>query len=443
MSRLLERLSFVLIALLIGLVAAAHPSRMVRAETIIQVNSQADQVQNDGNCTLREALLAANTNTAVDACPAGASATADRIRVPAGTYTLALVGPAENLNQTGDLDITSSLVLEGSGSWATTVDANHIDRVFHVSNAGTVTLQGMTITRGDAPVENNQSQGGGILNMDTTLTLYDVLLLDNHSGNSGGGLDNFGGIVTLNRSTVKNNVSYRGGGIFNGSYLTVQDSLIEGNSSSGDGSGGGIYNFNTLYLFNSLVKGNSTNRSGGGLDNNGFATLVNSTFTGNEAGDDPSGDGLGGGIFNQANMEISFVTVVGNTGGGITHSGETRVNNTLIAGNTNQNCFGTVTSLGYNLEDADTCGFDQTGDLVGQNPNLAALANNGGPTFTFALQAGSPAIDAANPVDCQETDQRGAWRPADGDGDRVERCDIGAYEYGADFGYVFLPLTWK
>lgn len=442
MTRLSKSMFFGLLVLLLGLAGAA-PSRVARAETIIEVNSQADQVQNDGNCTLREAILAANTNTAVDACPAGSSGSADRIQVPAGTYTLALTGTGENLSQTGDLDITSSLVLEGSGSWETTVDANGIDRVFHMLNAGTVSLQGITITGGDAPVEDNQSRGGGILNIDTTLTLYDVVLQDNLASSTGGGLDNFGGIVTLTRSAVKNNVSYRGGGIYNGSSLTIQDSLIEGNQSSSDGSGGGIYNFNTLYLLNSLVKGNTTNRSGGGLDNNGSALLVNSTFTENQAGTDPSGDGLGGGIFSQATMDISFVTVVGNTGGGIAHSGETRVNNTLIAGNTAQNCFGTVTSQGYNLEDADTCGFDQTGDLVGQPPNLASLANNGGPTLTFALLAGSPAIDAASPVECQESDQRGAWRPADGDGDREARCDIGAYEFGADFGYVFLPLAWK
>jgi len=87
------------------------------------------------------------------------------------------------------------------------------------------------------------------------------------------------------------------------------------------------------------------------------------------------------------------------------------------------------------------CPFtEEAGDQVGTNtepvyPLLGPLQNNGGPTDTHALLFGSPAIDAV--VDCLCTtvggdpvtmDQRGAWRPADGDDDGTSHCDIGAYE---------------
>ena len=69
---------------------------------------------------------------------------------------------------------------------------------------------------------------------------------------------------------------------------------------------------------------------------------------------------------------------------------------------------------------------------------LRPLKNNGGPTQTHALVAGSPAIDAGNPGGCRDnsgallqTDQRGFPRNVDGNSDGTARCDIGAVEFGA------------
>ncbi len=81
-----------------------------------------------------------------------------------------------------------------------------------------------------------------------------------------------------------------------------------------------------------------------------------------------------------------------------------------------------ITSLGYNLEDANDCGFGQAGDLTRSDPRLGALGDNGGPTATMALPATSPAVDAADPRCDAATDQRGITRP------QGPRCDIGAYE---------------
>ena len=84
----------------------------------ITVDTTDDELNADGDCSLREAIQAANTNTAVDACTAGSGY--DTIEVPAGMYTLMILGIGENSNATGDLDITENLDIIGAGA-ATTI----------------------------------------------------------------------------------------------------------------------------------------------------------------------------------------------------------------------------------------------------------------------------------------------------------------------------------
>jgi|SRR5262245_12801566 len=84
------------LALVVGIATVARG-------TTIPVDSTADSLAVDGNCTLREAIIAANTDAAVDACPAGSGA--DVVVVPAGTYTLTLTGANEDAAASGDLDI--------------------------------------------------------------------------------------------------------------------------------------------------------------------------------------------------------------------------------------------------------------------------------------------------------------------------------------------------
>ena len=117
------------------------------------------------------------------------------------------------------------------------------------------------------------------------------------------------------------------------------------------------------------------------------------------------------------------------------------VHNTIIAGNladgSGPDCIGALASSGYNLiEDTSDCTItgDLAGNIVGADPRLGPLQNNGGATDTHALLAGSPAIDAGDPNGCTDatgalltTDQRGAPRSSGSD----PRCDIGAFEFGA------------
>src|SRR5262249_41666993 len=129
---------------------------------------------------------------------------------------------------------------------------------------------------------------------------------------------------------------------------------------------------------------------------------------------------------------------------GVGTSGNVTVTNSILAGNNggNGDCSGTLTTAGgYNLiQNAAGCTLagTTTGNVIGQDPQLAALADNGGPTKTHAIALGSPALDAGNPgtpgsggFTCEATDQRGTARPQPSGG----RCDIGAFEV------VYVPTT--
>jgi len=130
---------------------------------------------------------------------------------------------------------------------------------------------------------------------------------------------------------------------------------------------------------------------------------------------------------------------------------ETR--NTIIGDNQDfdsqaPDCSGTLTSQGYNLlEDTTGCTFaPTTGDITGWDPNLGALGDNGGPTWTHALAAQSPAIEQIDDGTsgcqaCVSVDQRGYLR-ACGAGYGGFSCDIGAYEYDTKAGFfIYLPLV--
>ncbi|HEY6000823.1 MAG TPA: choice-of-anchor Q domain-containing protein [bacterium] len=261
--------------------------------------------------------------------------------------------------------------------------------------------------------------------------------------------------TSVSRSTISGN---RGPGCSAG---LVTDSTVSGNvNTDPDGCGGGIAwlePYHKLVVARSTISGNAASRGGGVCAQ--FFEMENATVSGNAA----TGDG--GGIFVREYDEWNHVrncTITGNTadsdgdgsgdGGGIFNQHpdtyyDTHLTNTILAGNVDRggqapDCAGYLGSSQFNLVgDAAGCGFDALEwDVVGSpespiDPGLAPLADNGGPTATHALLAGSPAVDGGHPYIFPATDQRGVARPQDGDLDGTAHSDIGAFELA--------PLSWK
>jgi CSLREA domain-containing protein len=326
---------------------------------VIQPNTFSDENGAGGGCSLREAILAANTDAAFGGCPAGGGA--DTIPIAAGTFTLSI--PVGTTGDDGDLDVAGQLTITHTGVAPAVIDGAGIDRVFHVLGTGNLTALGFTIRNG-----RTAQSGGGIRNE--------------------GNLDLSGVTVTGNETTAS-----FGGGIANSGTATMS-------------------------LTNVTISGNRAEGDGGGIDQGlgGLANLSNVTIAGNTA--DTDGDAGGGG-----GVLVAPGTV-------LNPEGTFNFRNTVIAGNNDisppgighaPDCGGTLHSLGHNLIGNSTgCGFaPRGGDKTDVSARLRPLANYGGATFTHALFAGSPAIDAGG-AGAGPTDQRGVPRRAP---------DVGAYEY--------------
>ena len=386
--------------------------------TIITVNTTADELNSDGDCSLREAVRAANADAAVDGCTAGSGA--DMILLPAGTYTLTLEGVNEDAAASGDLDITSSLSMVGISTRDTVIDGNHTDRVIDVLGTTTLWLRKLTLRNGWMP-SSGSFGGGAILNRSTaTLDLYQVDLRQNSSAMVGGAIDN-AGTARLNYVTLDSNQSISESAMCAGGAIYSDGSLVVNNTT---------ISFNTAYNPSALDYG------GGIFSSDDNVTMVNVTFSHNTAD-------WGGGFFNQASEAYLFnVTFINNTTA-IRNTSALRIKNSIVANSSmGDNCTGEspITSLGYNLDSGFTCNFE----IENSSPMLGGLADNQGPTFTHALLPGSPAIDQGDPSDCPSTDQRGGFRPADGDGNSSKICDIGAYEYLAPLPrLIYLPILGK
>lgn len=382
----------------------------------------------DADCSLREAIVAANANPGADTINFGVH----------GMFLLSLTGAGEDAAASGDLDITGDLTLQGISPSLTIIDGNMTDRVFDVRPAtGTtlhVTLANLTIQHGSlaSGIGNN---GAGINDPGSTsgismMTLTQVTVSNNTTGNNGGGISisrNFAAIgdpaVTLINSTVSGNSGLNGGGFQCITCdITAEGSTIAGNMATGDG--GGIYttgNNSTIVLNRSTLSGNQANDDGGGLAQplgTGTVTLNFSTVTANVADNDSSSAGNGGGLY--------------------TVSGLVTLQNSIVQGNTDNStpaahdCNGPATSNGYNVVGAGTgCpsggANDSTGDAL-----LGGLQNNGGPTLTHMPAVGSAASERVTDGTSGCTggvsvDQRGAVR-ADGLNRGGSACDSGAVE---------------
>ena len=281
-----------------------------------------------------------------------------------------------------------------------------------------------TVTLFDSHVDHNSAPfTGGIKFKAGTLTMDDSSTVSNNVGDVGiYHFNNGSGEMILNGGTVSN---HERAGIWNELYeiMTVNNSTVSGN-------GVGIRNqqhATTMMTLNRVtVSGNGT-----GIENHGTLSLNNSTVS----------DNTGHGIVDHTQQSIDRLmlylnssTVSGNGGNGITSfvrttaaGGRAELINTIVANNGANDCAfpETITSFGHNLDSDGTCNLNVAlNDLKSTDPKLGPLQDNGGPTWTQALFAGSPAIDAGICNDAlYPTDQRGISRPQN------LYCDIGAYEY--------------
>lgn len=343
------------------------------------------------------------------------------------------------------------------------------DNTAVVGAGGGVVMRSATATFTNTEFTGNvcELRGGGLQGFGgTVLTLANVTVTNNECKQDGGGIGLFeqaaltmtGGVVDNNRSTLatgggmsrsstgaltitgtrftNNRAQTQGGGLqlVGATPSTLRSVTVSGNTAVTSSGGGMTIGGTGALIENSTISGNTSGGTGGAIFSSSTAnsTVRNSTLSGNTGV-------IGGGIGATGTATLQNVTIVANTastfGGGIgsnNATGNVTAVNVLLSGNRQgtaaQNCGtgsgGLITSTGGNLSDDATCatfvqGTDKANTAAGVS---ATLANNGGTTFTHALQTGSAAINAAVPASCPATDQRGFARQG--------ACDIGAFEFG-------------
>ncbi|MGA8276951.1 MAG: choice-of-anchor Q domain-containing protein [Rhodanobacteraceae bacterium] len=385
----------------------------------------------DGPGTLRSIIAGASENDTVDLT----ALTCSRITLETGAIPIML----------------NNLEVVGPGADLLTVDGGSTDRVFLHYGGGDFTLSNLTIANGANRTMGFHVAGGGCVASAGYLTLDHSIVASCYAAGEGA----YGGALyayslTMRSSTITQNTAYGvldatgtaafggaafvyrldlidstvsgnralhhvdpprtsydiGGGLMSVHGGTIERSTIDNNYSFGRA--GGVASFDVLSIINSTISGNSAaTELAGGIFMRRPAALIlaNSTITANAA---PSGAGivlsLGGGEF-QSNI------VWGNIAGG----GEASdLESTEVA------------ELGgaNNLIGASATSLTLPADTLHADPQLMALAANGGPTRTHALRPQSPAIDAGNNAFTSAFDQRGPGFP------RISGAapDIGAFE---------------
>lgn len=303
------------------------------------------------------------------------------------------------------------------------------------NDGGTVLITGASFL-GNV-VAGAQGGGGGIYNRDGVVSVSGSTFYDNRSVNNAGAIVNEEGTLTVTRSVFVSNTARYAGAINGfsggGSVTTISDSTFLSNTATEDSAvGGALFNsFNNdhLTVIGSLFAGNSAPfaefSGAGAIHNRGLLTLTNSTLYNNSTSGSGSG-GLYSAILPSLVTNTTFVSNTAGAGGGNLNGSSTIVlKNSAVAYGMPDNCAGTIVDMGNNLQFGGGVSQSCGATIDEADPLLGAPQNNGGPTLTSAPAPNSPAVNAGDNAACPPTDQRGALRPQGG------TCDIGAYEYGA------------
>ena len=331
-------------------------------------------------CTLREAIQSLMGGTPTGGCVPTGAVGIDTIDFAPEVTGIILLG--------SDLPtVTKSFRTVGPGNGVLSVDGGGLYRsgfmIDSPGNNAAVSVEGITLANGSA------NTGGAFrVYLGDVLDLSSVVFESNHANNNGGAVYwQEAGMLRITGSMLSNNSATYGGALsINGGVVSILGSTISANSVNAHG--GGIYAVGSVFLSvaNTTISGNTANQDGGGLryeSSGGEVRLANVTITDNTADADASGNGNGGGL----DTAVPDAVIV---------------RNSIIAGNHDLNpgakypdllCRGVaIVSEDYNLFGNVTCSLTTWGshDTIGANPLLGPLANNGGPTMTHRLLAGSP-----------------------------------------------------
>ncbi|MGI8641150.1 MAG: choice-of-anchor Q domain-containing protein [Pyrinomonadaceae bacterium] len=322
--------------------------------TVTKTTDTADGVC-DADCSLREAVIAANSGDVIVFSPLFNS-----------PQTIPLTG--------GQITINKNLTIAGPSADLLTVSGNNAGRIFYISNNAVVTLAGMKLKNGRATTLND-SFGGAIRLTDSTLILTNMTLSQNSasftiSGNPtlevgfGGAISSFNSTVSVINSIINDNFSFVGGGIYSViGIVNISNSKINNNSGGGVvGAGSGSDTHTLINVVNSTFNGNNGSAVSGG---NGRISVINSTVTNNYSGIANGSGGIltidrtiignnsGNGVFNHGAATISKTTIDNNTdnsvsgnGGGINNTGNMTINDSTISNNKSGRTAGGILNAG-------------------------------------------------------------------------------------------------
>ena len=334
-----------------------------------------------GDCSLREAVIAANAAT-----------TDTTIVLPAGVYHLTRPIAANGTPQpydddtpeTGDLDFKSvttgtgkRVTVTGAGTAATIIDANFLDRAIDVGAGDSVLLRDLSLRNGQGYYANipggEAHTHGGAIHNHGSLRLEQVAVTDS--------------TATLWQPN--------GGGVFNAPAASLE--LV-----------------NVTVARNRSLSVDATVPAGGGLESGGSLTAINTTIVGNTAT---------------------------TTGGLKVNGGFATLQSLILADNPGGDCGGAVDNLLYRLVRNGTCTCFLFNNIAGADPQLLPVPNPAGYVYLYAPRVGSPVIDSGDDGACPGVDANAVARPQDGDGDTVAGCDMGAAEFARVTVLVTIEAT--